>query len=227
MKAPTLIMLLVFILAQQGSGQDTLDMARTLTFYNVPLTWYDQNPRLRFGLEYHDDNHLGYSLEIGFGNRHLNHKRLEDLVWGQAYSFFEVRSEVKWYRQEARQFATYFGLEVFYYNMTDHLTNNSYYPDRNAEELLYDEADFRKEKIAFQFKAGIKFLATRRFVMDFYQGIGLAYRNIRYSNVVNPRLDESDDFEEWGWPASYKNGGKYLLLQFSPGVRIGMVIGRL
>ena len=226
MKAPTWIILLVFILTQQGKGQDTLDMVRTLTFYNIPFTWVDQNPRLRFGLEYHDDNRLGYSLEVGFGNRHLNHKRLEDLVWGQAYSFFEVRSEVKWYRQEARQFSTYFGAEVFYYNMTDHLSDNSYYPDRDAEELYYDEADFRKEKIAFQFKVGMKFLATKRFVMDFNQGIGLAYRHIRYSNVVNPRIDENDA-DEWGWPVSYKNGGKYILLQFSPNVRIGMVIGRL
>ena len=110
--------------------------------------------------------------------------------------------------------------------MTDHLSDNSYYPDRDAEELYYDEADFRKEKIAFQFKVGMKFLATKRFVMDFNQGIGLAYRHIRYSNVVNPRIDENDA-DEWGWPVSYKNGGKYILLQFSPSVRIGMVIGRL
>lgn len=224
MKVQTLIILFVLILTQQGRAQDVVGMTRTLTFYNVPFTWIDRNPRLRFGLDYHDDNHLGYSLEFGFGNRHLNHKRLKDLVWGQAYSFFEIRSEIKWYSQEARQFSSYFGAEIFYYNMTDHLSDNSYFPDRDTEEFLYDEADFRKEKIALQFKAGIKFLATKRFVMDFYQGIGLAYRNIRYSNVVNSRID-ADDFGEW-WSESYKNGGKYLLLQFSPGVRIGMVIGR-
>ncbi len=105
MRAIALISLYVFILTRHGIAQELSGMAGTLTLYNVPFAWVDKNPGLRFGLEYHDDHHLGYSLEMGFGNRHLNHKRLEDLVWRQAYSFFEIRSDVKWFTMEARQFS--------------------------------------------------------------------------------------------------------------------------
>jgi len=215
----------LLILAIEGRSQSDSGTIGTLTAYVVPFTWVDVNPRLRLGMEYHTHNHMGYSLEIGWGNNQLNHARLENVVWGEDYSFFEIRPEVKWYRKEEKQFNLYWGAEMFYQQMTDRLENLYFYPKNSTLTVYYDEATFSKTKMGVQAKAGIKFLVWKRVTLDFYEGIGLAYRQNTYSNLTNPIVSEDAPVEEW-WDSPYKNEGPFLLLQISLGVRVGYVIGR-
>src|SRR5690242_11400585 len=116
-----LAVLFLLVLTREGQSQADSGSIGALTAYVVPLTWVDRNPRLRLGMEYHAHNQMSYSLEVGFGNNLLNHSRLEKLVWGQAYSFFEIRPEIKWYRREEKEFDLYWGAEFFYQHMSDHL----------------------------------------------------------------------------------------------------------
>lgn len=123
------ILLLFICMAERGMSQADTALAGMLNLYVVPLPWIDKNPRLRLGLEYVTNNHMGYSLEVGYGNKHLNTARLEYVVWGQDYSFIEFRPEVKWYAQTSRSFPwfsknqlrlpRYIALEFFYQQMHD------------------------------------------------------------------------------------------------------------
>ena len=218
--------LFLLILTLEGRSQADSGSIGALSAYVVPFTWVDRNPRLRLGIEYHAHNQTGYSLEVGFGNNLLNHSRLEKLVWGQEYSFFEIRSEVKWYRKEEKEFNLYWGAELFYQRMSDHLDDLYFYPKESSLTVFYDEADFRKTKIGGLAKAGIKILVWKRVMLDFYEGLGLAYRQNTYSNLVNPIASEDDPVEEW-WDDAYKNEGPYFLFQLNVGVRVGYVIGRI
>ena len=77
----------------------------------------DHNPRLRVGVEYISDKKLGYSIDFGMGNNFLNHWRLNGLVWGQDYSFFEVRPEIKYLFKNTQKSYTYAAFEFFFINM--------------------------------------------------------------------------------------------------------------
>ena len=212
-------------------------LAGMLSVHIVPLTLADRNPRLRLGAEYMSGNHMGYSLEVGYGNQYLNAERLGDVVWGQEYSFFEIRPEIKWYRQKDKPFPwylsrptqlpRYLAVEFFYQQMHDQLTNNDFSPKAGPTDIAYDEASFKKVKIGATAKVGFKVIICKKVVLDFYEGLGLAYRKISYTNVVNPiPLELQGTTEQW-WPESYKNEGAYLLLQLSLGMRVGYIIGRI
>ena len=223
-------------LVTEAKSQSDSGSIGALSAYVVPLPWIDRNPRLRLGMEYHSHNHKSYSLEVGFGNKHFNHSRLDNVVWGQAYSFFEVRPEIKWfvkdnamlpwYLRSSTPFPRYFAVEMFYQEMHDELDNNNFNPKTNETDISYDQASFKKIKIGTQAKVGIKILIWKKVMLDIYEGVGLAYRKITYFNVINPRpFDEPGTNEQW-WPESYKDEGTYFLFQLSFGVRVGYVISR-
>jgi hypothetical protein len=231
------ILLLVICLTEKGLSQADTVLSGTFHLFAVPLPWIDKNPRLRLGMEYVTHNRMGYSLEIGYGNRHLNHSRLENVVWGDAYSFFEVRPEIKWYVDDNRlapwkrkypsSIPRYFAVEAFYQEMHDHLDNNDFSPKINPTPISYEQASFKKIKIGAHAKLGLKLLLWKKVVIDFYEGIGLAYRKISYTDVINPLpLEEPGTNEGW-FPEPYKNEGAYLLFQFSLGLRVGYIIGKL
>ena len=231
------ILLLFICMAERGMSQADTALAGMLNLYVVPLPWIDKNPRLRLGLEYVTNNHMGYSLEVGYGNKHLNTARLEYVVWGQDYSFIEFRPEVKWYAQTSRSFPwfsknqlrlpRYIALEFFYQQMHDRLSNNDFSPKADPTDIAYDAASFKKIKIGAIAKVGFKVIIWKKVVLDFYEGLGLAYRKISYSKVVNPiPFEETGTNEQW-WPESYKNEGAYLLFQLSFGVRVGYILGKI
>jgi hypothetical protein len=240
MKKVLLLFLFIICLPWKSFTQKDSSLVGTLQGYVIPFPWIDKNPRLRLGMEYHAHDHKSYSLEIGFGNNSLNQSRLDRGVWGQAYSFFEVRPEIKWfphikwikketfwtpwYLRNSNPLPRYFAVEVFYQEMHDVLENNNYNPKAGETEVAYDQASFKKIKIGGHAKVGIKILIWKRVVLDIYEGVGLAYRKITYFNLVNPRAFEATD--EW-WGDSYKNEGAYFLLQLSLGVRVGYVLGKI
>ena len=229
--------LLLICLAERGISQADTALAGMLNLYVVPLPWIDKNPRLRLGMEYTTNNHMGYSLEVGYGNKHLNTGRLEDVVWGQEYSFIEFRPEVKWYRKTNQPFPwylnrpsqlpRYLAVELFYQQMHDQLSNNDFSPKAGSTDIAYDQASFKKIKIGATAKVGFKVIIWKKVVLDFYEGLGLAYRKISYTNIVNPIPFELQGTNEEWWPKSYKNEGAYFLFQLSFGVRVGYIIGKI
>jgi hypothetical protein len=211
---------------QISGAQQSIGFPGTLDIHLVPLPLIDRNPRLRLGMEYHSRQHLGYSLEAGFGNNQLNQHQLANGPFGNEYSFYEIHPEVKWYRKEESMFATYFSAGMFYMHMKDKLEHQYYYEDGDPSlPVDYEAASFTKEKIGFQAKAGIKFLFIKRIILDFHEGFGIAYRNISYSNVINPMRPDFSPFEEW-FVAPYKNEGRGFVFQLAFGFRIGYLIAK-
>jgi len=235
MRQLTFFILLFFCLPTKSLAQVDSLFRGTIQGYIIPFVWVDNNPRLRVGLEYHGYDRMAYSLEIGFGNNFLNQGKLNRVVWGQEYSFFELRPEIKWFVKEnvklpwylrgAILVPNYFAVEGFYQEMHDQLENSDFDPKSSDIEIAYDEASFKKIKIGAHAKVGFKMLLWKKVVIDIYEGIGLAYRKISYTNLVNPVLTE-DRNGEW-WSESYKNEGAYFLFQVSLGVRVGYVFGKV
>ena len=86
----------------------------------------DYTPRLRFELEYFSNKKLGYSIDLGIGNYFLNKGRLEGMIWGKDYSFFEIRPEIKYALKRNKYYTFYCATEFFYLKLSDNLQSGHY-----------------------------------------------------------------------------------------------------
>ncbi len=72
-------------------------------------------------------------------------------------------------------------------------------------------------------KVGVKLIAFEQIAFDFYAGIGIAHRNIEYSNVMNP-----ENVSEPQAPSiiSQRHAiiGRSYLLHFALGGKIGIIL---
>ena len=218
------IILLVSLLTvcQNADSQSNSWSAGTLDIHIVPLALIDGNPRLRLGMEYHPRKRIGYSLDVGFGNNQILKYRVFGPHWGNDYSFFEIRPEIKWYKSKSSEYEVYYSAELFYLRMTDHLSNGFFYPEESSTTLSFDEASFTKQKIGLNFKTGIKLLVWKKMILDFYGGIGIAVRDINYADFVNLMYFDSGQIEYGPIPQELE--GNYFVAQFPFGFKIGYLI---
>lgn len=217
-----LITFLLMIMAVQAAISQS---EGTLDIHFIPFPLYDRNPRVRMGIEYHGYDRLGYNLEIGIGNTHLNAPRLNG-IFGKNYSFLEIQTELKWYLNDLGAVSKYFAADVFYLHMKDELENGYYYPAFSTDVIRYENASFMKQKLGILIKGGFKFLIWKRVVIDFYEGVGLALRDIQYTNLTGLSYQEINVIEEW-WSPPHLHAGNVVLGQFATGIKIGCVIGKI
>lgn len=220
----SIIVLWICLLSIQGSlAQERLEVKQRLMVKINPLPMIDHNPRLRVGMEYISDKKLGYSIDFGMGNNFLNHWRLNGLVWGQDYSFFEVRPEIKYLFKNTQKSYTYAALEFFFINMRDVLESGSYQKANSRIETTFDRATFNKEKYGLHLKGDINYIVSNRLNIDLYGGIGFAKRDFSYTNVVNPVDRPTTIFVEW-IPKDYLFAGESTFFHTTLGMKIGYTI---
>lgn len=214
----------LLILCGEAAAQGLHDSRGNMDIHIVPLTLIDRNPRLRLGFEFHGFNKLGYSLELGWGNHLFNDLSLLEAIWGDHYSFFEIHPEIKWYAFESGRMEKYYGAELFYSYLSDILTTNDYIEQSTGHNIFFESASIRRHKIGLLLKVGTKWHFGNRLVFDLSSGIGVAYREISYSDEVNPQVDDLK-LQEWFIPP-YKKEGKYIIPQVSFGFKLGYVVNK-
>jgi len=190
-----------------------------------PLTMIDYTPRLRLGLEYFSNKKLGYSIDLGIGNYFLNKGRLEGLIWGKDYSFFEIRQEIKYALKRNKYYTFYCATEFFYLKLTDRLQSGHYQKENSNNVIEYESATHIKQKTGVHIKTGVALNLLKRFDIDIYGGMGIAERKINYTNVVNPLEGEGRIFVEWV-PQNYLFEGKSTIFHLTMGFKIGYLLWR-
>ncbi len=220
MKRSILVLLLAFIVIQNCASQETYEARDYLIIKAMPLSMIDYRPRLRFGLEYKANNRLGYSIDLGIGNMYLNRWRLDGLIWGQDYSFFEIRPELKYIFENTQDYYLYFALELFYMEMSDHLLSRYYEKENSNVKTTFESATLNKQKYGFHLKAGANIIAYKRLNIDIYGGFGFAKRNIAYTDVVNPVTGTEAIFLEWG-PQPELFEGESTIFHIALGLKMG------
>ncbi|MCF6241100.1 MAG: PorT family protein [Bacteroidales bacterium] len=197
-----------------------LNLPQKAGMYIMPYTLIDYTPRWRIGFLYYNGAHWSYNLGLGLGNHKLNKQRADDMSLSYDYLFSEIRPEIKYYFHPKKYFRYYVSGEVFAIFMFDTKTN-AYYHKKNANLIVYyDRAEFYKQKYGLNIKNGIELIAWSFLRFDFYLGLGIAYRNISYKNVINPNEGEYYVFEEW-WGHAYKYEGQ----KINPNLTLGLNIG--
>lgn len=223
------IVLIVFIcVAQNLFSQDEKAIGRSLELHTMPLTLINSSPRFRFGIEYNVGPKLGYTLEVGAVKSLLKKGMVKDWSGGKDYSFFEIRPEIKYYFYKAADnySSLYCATELFFILKKDLFERDSYYLENSYfSYVLYDEARMKKVKYGIHFKGGIKQLLFKRFDLDLYGGIGIAYRKIDYSNVINPFVDICHKYDEI-IPQYEKHEGESVIFHATFGCKIGYILFR-
>lgn len=205
---PIILLLLLIVCCESLSAQSTNSVLsrNSFGFQFIPAPLVDRNPKLRLGIEYRPNSPFGYSLEMGWANHSFKDLPLQGSVWGEKYSAFEIRPQVKWYFFETPHHELYLSTEIFYVKLKDRLVSNRYSQVNENEFMFYEQADLLREKFGFHGMVGSKIFITPHLFVEYYAGLGVAHRNHIYSNVINPSPSDLP-LEEW-FSAAYRYAGK-------------------
>lgn len=221
MKQLLIIVMLFLVFCQDLISQDRGQNKAVFDIHIMPYTLLDYTPRLRLGVEYYPGDKFSYCLELGVGNEELNAGRLKGMIWGENYSFYEIRPEIKYYYYNRDNiFSLYMAGELFALQMKDRFIDGYYQQQNSPYIVYYDDARFYKHKLGFHIKSGLKVTVLKRVSLDFYGGIGMASRKITYNNVLNPVLVEDFIFVEW-LPQTFRFPGESNIFHMTMGMKIG------
>lgn len=219
MKQLIVLVSLILLFTHDLYSQEDFESGSSLRVEVSPLTMIYYTPRFRFGFEFLSNNKLGYSINFGIGNSSLNKARLDGLIFGNDYSFFEIRPEIKYVLIKNEDNSFYCATELFYIKMRDQFKSGHYQKKDSYNEIVYDSAIFNKQKTGVHFKAGIGINIFKRLDFDLYGGVGIAERKIDYSDIVNPIEGERPIFVEW-IPQPDLFEGKSVIFQLTMGYKI-------
>jgi hypothetical protein len=180
------------------------------TIFIAPLNVFDVvNPSIQLGYERFLSNQISIQGELGIIMHHSITNFIIDKVNGVNdcqfnSSGFKARAEVKYFYKKKSYYNPYISAELYYmrnvsrtrdlFEVSDSLFQ---YPYEIPVEFnqYYDFYTLDKQKIGLNMKIGWKFLIMYRFEVEPYLGLGIAYRNSKHENRINP-LDKEffDDY---------------------------------
>ncbi|MBN1118893.1 MAG: hypothetical protein JXA77_16910 [Bacteroidales bacterium] len=225
MKQTLIVFVLFFFCIQRIHAQESFTQYRTVRINIMPLSLIDYTPRLRIGLDFDTKGQFGYSCDFGIGNSKINNGRLDGMIWGKNYSFYEIRPEIKYTLLENNYSNLYCATEFFYLLMRDQLESGHYQKENSDFEIEYDYANFRKQKYGAHLKGGVSLSLYERLNVDFYWGIGVAERIIDYTHVLNPVEMTEPIFVEWV-PQNYLFEGESVIFHMTMGFKVGYIFRR-
>lgn len=222
-----LLFILVLLLPKGFAQEEKTYNCNAVSLYIMPVSLLDYTPRFRFGVEYESKSALAYSIDVGFGNYATISKEIHpSSIWGKDYTSFEIRPEVKYYFHKPNPYVSlYTSAEIFYISVNNTFDTSYYYPAQERFRVYFDQAKYRKQKIGGVLKFGVKLTPFERISFDFYTGLGLAYRNKDYSQLINPETSVLSEDREWfSWSKNYLYAGESVIVQLSFGAKIGVIL---
>lgn len=198
------IVLLLFLVGPNLFGQEIPDSPEPQSYITTNLftPFGPYNPRFRVGYIQFLSPRYRAGIDIGYGTESLSFLAIGDNT-GNEYQLFEVRPEVYFILNPTRKGNHYVSAEIFYIYQKESPVDDNYKSEATDTYIQFDTADFERKKYGFHFKYGIFFAFAKNFGGNAYAGIGFKVRDNRYSNVVNPRENESY-FDEFGFFESYR-----------------------
>ncbi len=219
LKLIPLLQILVFVwpvLQVNAQTRDRETLPANLDLHIMPLAFAHPDPSLRIGVERITGGRWSYGLSAGIGHNPFttmlmrNDRRTNYQMW-------EIRPELKFYLMQRKDMGWYLAAEGVYVN-SSYTAGGSYYILSWNEKVLFDKAEFQKEKFGGISKMGIKFLVGRKLTMDLFSGLGMAWTDVSYSNVENARNEAHDPFFDG---EDFHSGKRWTGL-LSIGIKVGI-----
>lgn len=229
MKRFLALLLILLIFSQNLKSQNEDLQTSRFELSIMPYSLIDYNPRLRLGFEYYSSDKLGYSMDFGIGAGNSIFNQVFEREKSQGYALYEFRAELKYFFVLKEYIAFYVGPELFFITTEDVLEHDWYrkrnYPQQSNLDMItnYERADFFRQKLGIHAKVGLKLIAFKRVDFDFYAGVGIAFRNTEYSNVVNPRDDEYHAWQDF-WSERQTKEGESVIMHMALGIKVGIIL---
>lgn len=128
-------------------------------------------------------------IEFGYGNKKLAFADIDDDNEDD-YQLWEIRPELYFILDPLKKTKKYVSVELFYINHKDILHYGVYQP-KNANGVIYDQANYFRQKYGMHLKYGCFINTGKRFGLNVFTGLGFRIRNNNYSNVINPETSDN------------------------------------
>ena len=231
-----LFFLSLFMTLTAQSGQDTLlqqkvSIPPSVSFENtwfgiqiMPLSFSGRNPRLRLGLNVQRDR-WRYMVDLEYGNEGIRNfaRRNSDLH----YSFAGIRPEMQYallHKHFNHEINQYLALEIPFNFLEREFVNGHF--EGEGVSYAFDNAIQKRLRWSILFKTGLTMTIAKSIYLDYYTGFGIAWRNIRYDDIVNLHEDNPGGTREWGFLDEQFPPGKKCVPDLAFGLRIGYFIVR-
>lgn len=169
-----LFSILFFSLSILFFGQEEFKSMATFDFLTATMS---QTPRLNVGYIQKMNKDIWLGIDVGYGNKKINYGR----TFGENYQLFEIRPEIYYDLRPSKKLKHLLSFEAFYIHHTDTF-RDSWFQDEN-KDYTYTKADYRRIKIGGNFNYNLMYNFGKHFGLMQKVGIGLRYRNVKYSNV--------------------------------------------
>jgi len=128
---------------------------------------------------------------------------------------FRVALEEKFYIKKSAPFGQYFAFEIDYLNSRGGFEDNFWSVFSGNEETV----TLKKQNYSFNLKLGYQWI-IQRVSFDFYAGLGLRYKNVKYLDGTNPN-GNSESPSDTGFFTQSNRVGKYWTASAPFNLRIG------
>lgn len=178
------------------------------------------NPRWRVGYIQNLNSNWKLGLDIGYGTKNntwaIITGNILNGILEKDYQLWEVRPELYYIINPEKKTLQYFSSELFYIHHRD-VYHDSFVDMKNGGFFLFDQANFQRQKFGFQIKYGIFTNISESLGLNIYTGLGIRFRNISYTNIINPTLFDDPreiaiDYNEYE--------GLYTRVNFALGIKL-------
>jgi hypothetical protein len=178
-----------------------LDLQDTLTTYQTYLPYKLINDSLKNQIKISPLKLIGFvnpGLEFAYERKtssSFSTQFMGSLLFDYNKSFstvtgFRTSIEEKYFYRKSAPMGPYLGFEINYlqkkyYDTSDFSEPDSYYNFDYEDNTYSDTYGINKKTLSFNFKWGYQKIISR-FVIDFYTGLGLKYREVQHFDRINP-----------------------------------------
>lgn len=149
-------------------------------------------PRFNIGYVHNVNKKWSIGSSIGFGTDHFFYTYKED------YALWEIRPQLIYNLEKRRRFKHFLSLELFYINHKETLQNRNLLPvnDQNGaiDAIGFDRADFKRIKYGVTLNYGEFINFSKHLGLRTTIGGGVRFKDNVYSNLINPRATQFDNF---------------------------------
>ena len=156
----------------------------------LPPLYDKSNYRIGFNYLY---KRWHFGIDAGYGNYSLNKYRLRYSPWGEEYRHWSIRPHLFYsYKVSNEGLKRVFslGIELFFKDTKDHFENRYYEVLETGDQFTFDNAWYQDRQTGIHLAHLGRLQISNRFSIESIIGIGVAYRNIQYSSIQNPRPSE-------------------------------------
>ena len=197
--------LLLFILVIEINsvfGQTTNEKNNYLNLNLISPT-YSYSPRWNVGYHRVLDKHFIMGAEIGFGSYGTTINGAADADWIEdQYFSFEISPELKYVINPDKKTKMFTSVDLFYINHSDNLKDRTYADQTDMNFYRYESADYLRHKFGLNLNYGFIINFSDKFGLIPKIGLGVKMRDVKFSNIKNPVVDNNYEESDSYFPTS-------------------------